>query len=534
MRQREQWGTRIGLILAMAGNAIGLGNFLRFPVQVAENGGGAFMIPYFVSFILLGIPLMWVEWGLGRYGGRIGHGTAPGIFDAIWKSSLAKYVGILGIFLPLVVLVYYTYICSWTLDFSLSSIFGFFPGAEATAGAASASDYLAPYSDYLVNYIGAGTEGDIMKPHPLAYVFFLFTLGVGLIILGKGIAGGIEKLCKVAIPALFIMAGILFIRIITLDSPTDPTMTTTKAFAFIWEPDFSGIGSGKVWLAAAGQIFFTLSLGMGAIITYASYVRKGEDIALDGLSTASLNGFAEIVFGSTIAIVSAVIFFGVSGAQEVAGGGAFKLGLISMPAIFANMPAGEFFGFLWFGLLYIAGITSVVALSQPVIAFMEDEFSWSRAKSAVVLGLFFLVTVPLPMFVKGSLDELDFWVATFALVALALFEMVLFFWVFGSDKAWDEITRGSHIRVPKVFYYLMKYITPVFLAVILAAWGYQNLSTVIGKDGTGIWAARAFLVVLFFLHIVIVGFAWNRRKLKVSNHHLKRVHIIEDDEEEGR
>ena len=127
MAEREQWRSRLGLILAMAGNAIGLGNFLRFPVQAADNGGGAFMIPYFVSLILLGIPLMWVEWGLGRYGGARGHGTAPGVFDAIWKHPIAKYMGILGIFLPLVVLVYYTYICSWTLAYSVSSLLHKFP-----------------------------------------------------------------------------------------------------------------------------------------------------------------------------------------------------------------------------------------------------------------------------------------------------------------------------------------------------------------------------------------------------------------------
>lgn len=503
----------MGLILAMAGNAIGLGNFLRFPVQAAENGGGAFMIPYFVSFLILGIPLMWVEWGIGRYGGTIGHGTAPAVFDALWKNRLAKYIGILGIFLPLVVLIYYTYICSWTLAFSLSSILGLFPDAGSVSGAASPADYLAPYAGYLGDYIGDSTDGILLRPHPMAYLFFAITLGSGLFILGKGIAQGIEKLCKIAIPLLFIMASILFIRIITLESPSDPTMTVSRAFSFIWEPDFSGLFSSKVWLAAAGQVFFTLSLGMGAILTYASYVKKDEDIALDGLTTASLNEFAEVVFGSTIAIVSAVIFFGMSGAKEVSGG-AFKLGLISMPAIFSHMPAGEFFGFLWFGLLFIAGLTSIVALSQPVIAFFEDEFGWARKKSVWWLGVFFVITVSLPMFVKGSLDELDFWVATFALVLLAFFETVIFFWIFGSDRAWEEITRGAHIKVPKVFYYLMKYVTPTFLFTILVVWGYEQLRYKIAEGGVGVWAARAFLACLLLVHLFVVRAAWKKRRLE--------------------
>jgi SNF family Na+-dependent transporter len=123
---QEQWGTRIGLVMAMAGNAVGLGNFLRFPVQAAQNGGGTFMIPYFVSFILLGIPMMWIEWGVGRYGGTFGHGSVPGMFDVLTdrKRKWAKYVGVLGVVMPLVVFIYYTYIVAWMLAFSVFSLTG--------------------------------------------------------------------------------------------------------------------------------------------------------------------------------------------------------------------------------------------------------------------------------------------------------------------------------------------------------------------------------------------------------------------------
>lgn len=512
MRKREQWGSRIGLILAMAGNAIGLGNFLRFPVQAADNGGGAFMIPYFISLIVLGIPLMWVEWGMGRYGGSLGHGTAPGIFDALWKSRLAKYVGILGIFLPLVIVIYYTYLCSWTLAFSVFSILGSYPSPDSIGTAASASEYLKPYQAYLYDYIGASGGGTWLTPEPAAYAFFLVTLLLGLWILGKGVSGGIEVLNKIAIPTLFVFALILFIKVMSLTSPTDPSVSASSGLAFLWEPDFSGLTSPKVWLAAAGQIFFTLSLGLGAILTYASYVKKNEDIALDGLSTASLNEFAEIVFGSTIALVSAVIFFGADGAREVAQGGAFKLGFISMPAIFTHMDYGSLFGFLWFMLLFFAGLTSVVALSQPVVAFFEDEFGWARKKSVVVLGVIFFISAQLPIFLNGALDEMDFWAGTFGLVILALFEMVIFFWIFGADRAWDEITRGAHIKVPRVFFYLMKYVTPAFLIVILAAWTWEQLPAVLAKGDAGVWAARIFLALLLVAHIIAVRIAWKRRR----------------------
>ncbi|MDP2690096.1 MAG: sodium-dependent transporter [Deltaproteobacteria bacterium] len=512
MKQREQWGSRMGLILAMAGNAIGLGNFLRFPVQAAGNGGGAFMIPYFVSLLVLGIPLMWVEWGIGRYGGALGHGTAPGMFDALWKNRCAKYVGILGVFLPLVIVIYYTYICSWTLAFSLFSILGAYPTPGASVGAVSAADYLQPYQAYLYDYIGASSGGAFLTPSPLAYLFFIITLGLGLWILGKGVAGGIEVLNKLAIPALFAMALILFIKVLTITSPTDPGITAVNGLSFLWEPDFSGIFSAKVWLAAAGQIFFTLSLGLGAILTYASYVKKDEDIALDGLSTASLNEFAEVVFGSTIAITSAVIFFGAEGAGEVAKGGAFKLGFISMPAIFTHMAGGQFFGFLWFLLLFFAGLTSIVALSQPVVAFFEDEFGWERKRSVIVLGAIFFVGAHLPIFVNGSLDEMDFWAGTFGLVILALMEMIIFFWIFGAEKAWEEITRGAHIRIPKVFFYLMKYVTPTFLMVILAAWSYEQLPAVLSKGDGAVWGTRLFLFGLLLLNVIAVRAAWKRRR----------------------
>ncbi|HHL40379.1 MAG TPA: sodium:calcium symporter [Deltaproteobacteria bacterium] len=510
-RRREQWGSRIGLILAMAGNAIGLGNFLRFPVQAAENGGGAFMIPYFISFLVLGIPLMWIEWGMGRYGGTLGHGTAPGIFDALWKHRAAKYVGILGIFLPLVILVYYTYICSWTLSFSIASLLGLYPGPEAAAGAVTPQQYLAPYRAYLGDYIGAG-GGTWLTPTPAAYLIFALTLLVGFFILEKGVAGGIERLNKAAVPALFIMALILFVRVLTMESPTSRSVSTAEGLAFLWEPDLSGLLSSKVWLAAAGQVFFTLSLGLGAILTYASYVKKDEDIALDGLSTASLNEFAEIVFGSTIAITSAVIFFGVEGAREVASGGAFQLGFISMPAIFSHMPAGQVFGFLWFLLLFFAGLTSIVALSQPAVAFLEDEFGWTRRRSVVCMGIFFFLSAHLPIFLDGSLDEMDFWAGTFGLVILALFEVIVFFWVFGAEKAWAEINRGARIRIPRVFFYIMKYVTPAFLMVILVAWGYEQLPGVIAKEGVGVWVTRTFLAALLMAHIVAVKRAWGKRR----------------------
>lgn len=512
IKGREHWGTRIGLILAMAGNAIGLGNFLRFPVQVAENGGGAFMIPYFISFILLGIPLMWVEWGMGRYGGVRGHGTAPAIFDSICESTMVKYLGVLGILLPLLILTYYTYICSWTLSYSISSLLGHFPTADTLASAGSAGEVLKPYAQHLGDYIGDTGHYRYFDPSPTTWAFYIGTLLFGLWVLSRGVQGGIEKLNKIAIPTLFILASILFIRIVTFDSPNGASgASVSDGFGFIWNPDFSGLTNPKVWLAASGQIFFTLSLGFGAILTYASYVKEDEDIALDGLSTASLNGFAEVVFGSTIAVVSAVVFFGINGAKEAAGG-AFQLGLISMPAIFSHMPGGDFFGFLWFLLLYLAGITSFVALSQPVMCYLEDEFHWSRVKATIAYGVFLFTVSLIPILVKGALDEIDFWAGTFGIVVLALIEIVIFMWVYDSDKAWAEITGTSQIKIPRVFFYIIKYVTPAFLIAILASWSYTLLPDVLNDTSFGKIFARIFLVSILVFSITVIAVTWKEKR----------------------
>jgi len=221
VRVREAWATRIGLILAVAGNAVGLGNFLRFPVQAASNGGGAFMIPYFISFILLGIPLMWMEWTIGRYGGRYGHHSAPGMFAVIWRHPIAKYLGALGLFISLTIMVYYTYIESWTLGYSIFSLLGLYFDNTTFESA----------KEFLLSYQGLKPDG----PFSSVLIAYLFLL--------------------------VIFAFLLAIRVLTIQ--TDPTIhkaTVWEGLGFLWNPDLSALSDPKVWLAAAGQIFFTLSL----------------------------------------------------------------------------------------------------------------------------------------------------------------------------------------------------------------------------------------------------------------------------------
>jgi len=189
-----------------------------------------------------------------------------------------------------------------------------------------------------------------------------------------------------AMPALLIMAILLVVRIMTLGQPEEGVASVWDGFNFIWNPQWGMLGDFKVWLAAAGQIFFTLSVGTAAIGTYASYLRDKDDIALTGLTTVGTNEFAEVILGASIAIPISVAFFGIGGTQEIAAA-AYDLPFVAMPIVFQQIPLGGLFSAFWFLLLFFAGITSVVALCQPGIAFLEDHFQIPRKKAALLIGL---------------------------------------------------------------------------------------------------------------------------------------------------
>lgn len=524
---REQWGTRIGLILAMAGNAVGLGNFLRFPVQAAKYGGGAFMIPYFISLLILGIPMMWVEWSIGRFGGRHGVGTAPGMFSRLWKHPLAKYVGILGVMLPLAIAIYYTYIESWTLAYSFFSATRQFPVLENLPG----KETLELMGNFLGSFQGQ-IEGGKFATIATAYVFFLITISINVYVLSRGIAKGIELLAKVAMPILLVFAIILVIRVFTLDyASPPPPHAVSEGIGFLWNPDFSRLWESEVWLAAAGQVFFTLSIGTGSILTYASYLRAKDDIALTGLTTSMTNEFCEVILGASIAIPCAVAYFGTQMTRKIAEGGSFDLGFQAMPIIFQQLPAGSFFGFLWFLLLFFAGITSSVALATPAMAFLQDELKMTRRKAAILLGfVMFLCCQPVIFFLNhGFMDEMDFWAGTFGLVVFSFIEVVLFAWVFGMDNAWKEIHLGADIRVPRVFYFIIKYITPTFLGILLVAWFIQSAwdKLLFRPDANGVavstidiyyrLGARALMVGLFVGLCLLLRRAWKSREAAHGN-----------------
>ncbi|HAH35686.1 MAG TPA: sodium:calcium symporter [Algoriphagus sp.] len=453
----DSWGSRTGLILAMAGNAVGLGNFLRFPVQAVQNGGGAFIIPYLVCFFLMGIPLLFVEWSIGRFGGKSGNHSTPYILDSMSSKPIWKYIGVFGIFTNIAVVAYYTYIESWTFMYVIHTVIGSFTDLTKEQ-----------INDFFLLYVNL--EGSDFGIPLLPLWIYLLVLGINVYILSTGL-GGIEKVAKIGMPLLIAFGAILAFKGWTMGSnyasDAFPDANAWDGINFLWTPQYGSLLDPKVWMAAAGQIFFTLSVGMGSIQCYASYLKANEDIALNSVTAGFTNEFVEVVLGSAIVIPIAAGFLGLDWVLENAG---FGMAFQTMPYLFQQW--GELFGVLaglcWFGLLFFAGITSSLAMGTPWMGFMQDEFGWSKVKGALSFGIMVMIMgIPTVLFYKyGYFDEFDYWAGTVSLVVFALLETILFVWVFGMDKGWKELTTGADIKIPTVYKFIMKFITPALLLIV--------------------------------------------------------------------
>ncbi|WP_086477084.1 sodium-dependent transporter [Arenibacter amylolyticus] len=459
-KSTESWGSRLGLILAMAGNAVGLGNFLRFPVQAVENGGGAFIIPYLVCFLLMGIPMLFIEWSSGRYGGRFGNHSTPYILDSMVKGRVLKYIGVFGIFTNLAIVAYYSYIESWTMSYVFHSLKGTFSGMTQ----AEVAGFFNSYVDVTQSSTGIPYE---------AVVFFVLCLGINTFILSKGIRG-VEKVAKIGMPLLILFGILLAIRGYTLGtsgaSDLFPNANAWDGLNFLWTPQYDSLLNPKVWLAAAGQIFFTLSVGLGTIHCYASYVKSKDDIALNSITAGFMNGFVEVVVGSAIVIPIAAGYLGLDWVMNNAG---FGMAFQTMPYLFQQWGPvlAAIAGVMWFGLLFFSGITSSLAMGTPWLGFMKDEFGWNSTKGAWSFGgLALLLGLPTVFyFQEGVFDDFDYWAGTVSLVFFAFFEVILYSWVFGINKGWEEINLGADIKIPIIYKYIIKYVTPLLLGWVFVA-----------------------------------------------------------------
>lgn len=507
--RHENWGSKWGVILAVAGSAVGLGNFLRFPGQAAQYGGGAFMIAYFLALLIIGLPICWAEWAMGRRAGQQGYHSCPGIFHYFINRRWGKYVGTIGVVIPVVIYMYYVVIEAWCLGYAIN-----FLRPSTDLGTAEAA------GGFFGNFVGAGEDGSAIGwgwERVLPYLLVAFALNFFLIY--QGILRGIEWFCRYAMPTLVILAVIILIRVLTLGTP-DPAMpdhNVNNGLGFMWNPtkviveeqgtngewtkqsevvgasaiagarERAGASGGslrvveiglldqlrrpQLWLAAAGQIFFSLSVGFGIILTYASYLKKSDDVALSGLAATSANEFCEVGLGGLITLPAGVAFLGVG---TVAGmSGTFGLGFHVLPMVFSSMPWGHLFGFLFFFLLFLAAVTSSLSMLQPGIAFVEEALGVGRRTSATLLGIVTAFGTGFVLFFSKdlkALDTLDFWVGTFLIFVLATLQIVVFGWVWGVKQGLEAANHGSALRIPAFMGWIMKFVSPAFLLTIFGLW----------------------------------------------------------------
>ncbi len=465
---KEAWSSRLGVILAVAGSAVGLGNFLRFPGLAAQYGGGAFMIAYFISLLLLGIPIGWAEWTMGRKGGLAGFHSSPGIFHAIVRHPLGKYLGLLGFIIPVVVYMYYVYIEAWCLGYALNAATGNFsrPGVD--------------FGRFFNSFTGAGSNGVAIR-FGLQDVglFVVLVYGANFYFIYRGLSKGIEFVCKWGMPVLIFIALIILGRVLTLGTPdpAKPDQNVLNGLGYLWNPkDISaGLGNPQLWLAAAGQIFFSLSVGFGVIITYASYLRKKDVVVLSGLTAAAANEFCEVGLGGLITVPAAYVFLGVAG---IAGQGTFGLGFNMLPFVFSRMPLGDFFATIFYLLLFIAAITSSLSMLHPGLAFIVEGLGLKRKAAMMLLGgLTGIGTLIVWFFSKDlkALDTMDFWIGPVAIFIQGMILVIVYSWYVGIEPAWKETHEGAEIRIPVFYKFILRYISPTFLLVVFIMFVAANV-----------------------------------------------------------
>jgi SNF family Na+-dependent transporter len=312
-------------------------------------------------------------------------------------------------------------------------------------------------------------------------VFWVITFSLNVFLVYRGISKGIEKFTTWAMPVMAVCALVVLIRVLTLGTP-DPTLpdqNVVNGLGYMWNPDFAALGNAQTWLAAAGQIFFSLSVGFGVIINYASYMKKKDDVVLSGLAASATNEVFEVGFGGLITLTAAFVFLGLSGTIAAVAGGSFGLGFNTLPVVFAQMgPAGNVIGAIWFFMLFLAAITSSVSMYQPSLAFFQESLGWTRRNATTLLVAICVVgSFCVMYFSRGSIfwSTIDNWVGTFLIFVLAMVQIIVFAWVFGIDRGWKEAHAGAHIRIPGFYRFIMKYVSPVFLLVVFGAFSVQNL-----------------------------------------------------------
>ena len=435
--QREQWGSRIGFILAAAGSAIGLGNIWRFPYLVGKNGGAAFVAVYLLISLFIGLPVMMAEFAIGRAAQK----SPVMAFKALKVNPFWSVIGWLAVFAGgFFTLSFYNVVGGWTIKYMIASLTG------------------------LMDSAAAGQSGEVFgtftnQSYQVVFFQVLFMALTMMVVLG-GVGKGIERACKVMMPALFVIITILIIRSVTLPG-------AGAGIEFYLKPDFSKL-TGATFLDALGQNFFSFSLGLGIMLTYGSYIGKEERLPSASLWTAALDTLIALLAG--FAIFPAVFAMGLEPGQ---GAG---LSFVTLPAVFAKMPAGQVFSFLFFMLLFFAAITSAMSLFEVATAFGMERFNMTRNKAVWTMGIIILVLgVPSALSLTGSptihgkifFDAVEYLCNNVLLPIGSLLVCVFVGW-FWLQPACDELTNGEK-GVPtwlSLWIWCIRIIAPAAIAYI--------------------------------------------------------------------
>lgn len=435
------FNSKFGTIMAATGGAVGLGNIWRFPYTAGSNGGGAFLIIYFLFVLFLGLPVMLSEETIGRRAQK----NVLGAFKVLApKHKIWIVPGLISIVTAIVIYSFYSVVAGWTLNYIIASASGLLSGKSP---------------DEITEFFNTFTSNSIF---PLIYQFIFLLLTI--FIINRGVKDGIEKCTKILMPILLLLLIVMCIRSLTLEG-------AYKGVEFLFKPDFSKLDGNSI-LDALGQAMFSLSIGMGALITYGSYMLKQDNLFTTSLWIAGADTLVAILSG--IAIFPAVFAFGL---EPTSGP---SLVYIALPNVFNSMSGGTVFAVAFFILLSIAALTSTISLLEVPVLWANESFSWSRRKASLifsalvfVLGIFCSLSFGcLSNFTicgKTVFDLFDFITANLLMPIGAIFFTLLIGWYLPKADVYDELSNSGAIK-PKlfnIFYFIIRYIAPLALLVVL-------------------------------------------------------------------
>lgn len=450
MAEKAKFGSRIGLIAATVGSAVGLGNVWRFPAEVQSNGGAAFLLIYILCVLILGVPVMLSEFALGRGG----QSDAVGVFKRFSPRSGWWVAGALSILASYLIVIFYMVVAGWTLEYFFESVTGELYSSTAGAGDATLN---ATFHHRMENYV-QGVSG------PVIFTIAMIILNGGVLMMG--VRKGIEKVSNILMPMLFIL--LVIFAIVSCSLPG-----SGEGIKFFLSPDFSKI-TPQVVISALGQAFFSLSLGMGILITYSAYYPHETKLGTTGLTVSALDLTVALLMG--FVIFPAITSFGLAG-EELRGA---TLVFVTLPEVFANMGAPQFWSSLFFLLLFVAALTSTISISEVSVAFIQDRFHRSRTTACLIVLVPLLVLSPVCALSFGVLgdfkiiglnlfDFLDTVATNIMLPVVSILICIYMGWFAPKDLFRNELTNHGSIkmRLYPLVLFVVKYVAPVLIAIVL-------------------------------------------------------------------